>query len=324
MTLSRRGDYVMRSAISLARAFDGGAPRKIREVVADTEVPQSFASQILADLVRAGLATSKAGRDGGYRLARPPQEISVLEVVEAAEGPLRAERCALGEGPCRWEAVCPLHETWTQATVLLRDLLARTDLAELAARDVAIEMGDYALPADSHRSRPAAVTVSDAVQVELAAPELNVALARFAPDLGRLVGAAAQEALADGNGARPRGRRVRAADASLVPVSENAGSGGPGAARYLLAWRITGRGLGSRLEADASIVALDAERSELSVEGTWYQDAEPVARLTAPELERQAQQTLRIFLRRFARALEPEPRPRLPRAAATNDRSVRI
>ena len=120
MTLSKRGDYVMRSAIALARAYESGAPRKIREVVADTEVPRTFASQILADLVRAGLAVSRAGRDGGYRLSRPPAEITVLQVVEAAEGSLRAERCALGDGPCRWEAVCPLHETWTKATARAR------------------------------------------------------------------------------------------------------------------------------------------------------------------------------------------------------------
>ncbi|HUZ19884.1 MAG TPA: Rrf2 family transcriptional regulator [Acidimicrobiales bacterium] len=151
MTLSKRGDYVVRSAIALARALERGNAIKIREVVADTKVPTTFASQILADLVRAGLASSKAGRDGGYRLERPPEEITVLEVVEAAEGPLRAERCALAEGPCRWDAVCPLHETWSAATAALREVLAATTLADLAQRDRLIEGGAYAVPVDSHR-----------------------------------------------------------------------------------------------------------------------------------------------------------------------------
>jgi Rrf2 family protein len=151
MTLSKRGDYVVRSAISLARAFEEGVPRKIREVVGETEVPQTFASQILADLVRAGVASSRAGRNGGYWLARAPEDISVLEVVEAAEGPLHAERCALGEGPCRWESVCPLHETWSEATAMLRQVLAATTLAEVAARDRSIEDGD--IP-DSGRLAP--------------------------------------------------------------------------------------------------------------------------------------------------------------------------
>ncbi|MGO9559183.1 MAG: RrF2 family transcriptional regulator [Acidimicrobiales bacterium] len=156
MTLSNRGDYVVRSAICLAKAFDAGTSVKLREVVSDTSVPATYASQILGDLVRAGLASSKAGRDGGYRLVRSPGEISVLEVVESAEGPLRAERCALGEGPCRWEAVCPMHDTWTAATAALRETLAATMLAHLAERDLELSRSGFVVPADSHRAPPRA------------------------------------------------------------------------------------------------------------------------------------------------------------------------
>ena len=66
MTLSKRGDYVVRSALCLARAYDSGQYRKIREVVAEMAVPRTFASQILGELVRAEIAVSKAGREGGY------------------------------------------------------------------------------------------------------------------------------------------------------------------------------------------------------------------------------------------------------------------
>lgn len=152
MTLSKRGDYVVRSALCLARAYEGGSYRKIREVVAEMGVPHTFASQILGELVRAEIAVSRAGRDGGYRLALPPEKISVLDVVEAGEGPLHAERCALGDGPCRWESVCPLHETWLAATAALRETLAGVNLATLAARDEALESGVYPVPGDSHRA----------------------------------------------------------------------------------------------------------------------------------------------------------------------------
>jgi Rrf2 family transcriptional regulator, iron-sulfur cluster assembly transcription factor len=307
MTLSKRGDYVMRSAISLARAFEVGATRKIREVIAETEVPQTFASQILADLVRAGLAASKAGRDGGYWLTRPPSEISVLEVIEAAEGQLRAERCALGEGPCRWDAVCPLHETWAEATGALRDLLSRTTLAEVAARDAAIEAGTYAVPSDAHRSHPVAVSVSDVVQVELAEAALHAALAFVAPVLGALVGTATEDAAAgEAENAAPRAHRpsVAVVEASLVlapvdPASERA--------RYLLTWQITSPDPGSRLEADLSVVPLDADRCELRVEGTWRLGPYTGVLLALPELEHQARRALRSFLRQLARALEERP-----------------
>ena len=153
MTLSKRGDYVVRSALCLARAYKSGNYRKIREVVNAMGVPQTFASQILAELVRAEIATSKAGKNGGYRLIRPPESITLLEVVEAGEGPLRPERCALGEGPCRWDLVCPLHETWVTAIAALRNTLAEATLATLVDRDEALEAGTYPAIADSHRAR---------------------------------------------------------------------------------------------------------------------------------------------------------------------------
>ena len=323
MTLSKRGDYVMRSAIFLARAFDEAGHRKIREVVADTNVPTTFASQVLADLVRAGLATSRSGREGGYRLTRPPSDITVLEVVEAAEGPLRAERCALGEGPCRWEAVCPLHETWSQATAMLRDLLARTSLAEMASRDAAIEAGNYPAPIDSHRLHRAAVDVSDVVQVELSTAEAHLALARSARRLGELVSAAVFEADAGAEGSPTERRRAHpAVEATLAPIGGGAGSEGTAEARYLLAWRALGaKGeKSSRFEADLFIGALDAERSELRAEGTWYQEDAGSA-VGPAELEKKARRALRALLRSLAWELEGPARSPAPAGSPTPARS---
>jgi Rrf2 family iron-sulfur cluster assembly transcriptional regulator len=158
LTLSKRGDYVVRSALCLARAHESGEFRKIREVVADMGVPRTYASQILNSLVLVGLAESRAGKDGGYRLSRCPSSISVLEVVEAGEGPLKPERCALGDGPCRWETVCPMHEVWNAATKAMCDELSKTTLAVLAARDLALERGEYLEPADHLLPRKTTVT----------------------------------------------------------------------------------------------------------------------------------------------------------------------
>ncbi|HET9060591.1 MAG TPA: Rrf2 family transcriptional regulator, partial [Acidimicrobiales bacterium] len=233
VTLSKRGDYVMRAAICLARAFAEGSSRKIREVVDATDVPRSFASQILADLVRAGIATSKAGRDGGYRLARPPAQVTVLEVVEAAEGPLRFDRCALGDGPCRWQDVCPLHETWSEVAMALRQLLASTSLEEVAERDAAIESGTYAVPASSHRANPTAIEMTDTVQVELGAPSLHVALARECDRLGTVASTA------------------KTSHTSLTPVGAN------GDVHYLLAWREPSGEVPSWVEGRLSVKAVD-------------------------------------------------------------------
>ena len=136
LTLTSRGDYVVRAAISLASAWDGsGAYRKIRKIAEEMALPPSYTPQLLGILAKAGLAEARAGRAGGYRLTRPPKDISVLEVIEAAEGSLVSRRCAIRGGPCRWDDVCALHPTVVRAADAIRSTLARTTLAEVATVD---------------------------------------------------------------------------------------------------------------------------------------------------------------------------------------------
>jgi Rrf2 family protein len=135
LTLSKTGDYATRAAIALADAWDLGGSRTIAEIAREMALPRTFTPQILGLLQRAGLAEARAGRGGGYRLARDPATISVLEVVEAAEGPLTTRRCALRDGPCRWDASCAIHSTWVAVSEAVRSRLAETTLADLAAED---------------------------------------------------------------------------------------------------------------------------------------------------------------------------------------------
>ena len=305
MTLSKRGDYVVRSAMCLARSFAGGEHRKIREVVAEMDIPQTFASQILADLVRAGLATSRAGKSGGYRLVRPPEEVSLLEVIEAGEGPLRSERCALGEGPCRWESVCPLHETWGTVTGALRETLARTSLAEIAARDEALEHSVYPAPLDSHRHATATLMVEDWVQVEVAEATALHRFDRTEPWLARCIKAGYH----DVEGLR------RAIDPASLPWEPSATPAvvltpsDPGNA-YLqrLTWEAGGsRGPVSHFEGTLTVLAIDHDRTELRVSGKFRP---PLAVATSDRAltERLSRATLRSTLREIAKELEkPDP-----------------
>lgn len=159
LTLSRRGDYVVRAAIHLARAWDGdGTFSKIREVSEAMELPRSYTPQLLALLAKAGLAEAKAGRMGGYRLVRDPATISILEVIEAAEGYLSSRRCPMRGGPCHWENVCALHPTWLRASEAIRATLAETSLAEVATEDRRLAAGEVATAASrGHRQRRQAV-----------------------------------------------------------------------------------------------------------------------------------------------------------------------
>lgn len=118
------------------------------------ELPRSYTPQILGVLVQAGLAEARAGRDGGYRLLRDPSQVSLLELVEAGEGPLRPARCSLRGGPCRWDDMCAIHPAWDAATQALQDSLGATSLAAVAEVDAELDSGTYSSPKPRTAGKP--------------------------------------------------------------------------------------------------------------------------------------------------------------------------
>ncbi len=137
LSLGKRADYTVRAMVDLAR-HHGTGRRKTAEIAEEMDIPVSYLPQLLAELVRAGLVTSVAGRKGGYVLARTPEEISLLDAIEVADGPMVAMVCVLRGGPCRWDDSCAIHEPWARAQQAFRDSLAATTFAEVAAIDAAL------------------------------------------------------------------------------------------------------------------------------------------------------------------------------------------
>ncbi|MHB2022185.1 MAG: RrF2 family transcriptional regulator [Mycobacteriales bacterium] len=314
LRLSKRGDYVVRSAICLARAYESGVPKKLRQVAAEMGIPRTFVSQILGDLVHAGLAVSTFGSNGGYRLARAPDQVSLLEVVEAGEGPLAPEACTLGEGPCHWEAVCPLHEAWTAAGDALDTVLAARSLAQIVQADRAIEQGAYPVPADAHRLAARSVVVADSVQVELAA----AAVAARLRSGGSWLVPHLQAASVEGEAIR---LRVGPAGPAWLGKTVSVHLGDPGGSDEALvvplSWEATGAsGLFPRFEGELLLRALDPERAELCLSGRYRPPLGSAGQvLDAALLAHVAHATIRALLRRVARALEPAPARRLGAAS---------
>lgn len=142
LKLKRRGDYSIRAMIAIARHW-GNAHHQARRISSEMNVPYKSLTQILASLVSRGLLDAKHGPTGGYTLARPPADISLLDIVEAAEGPARFDHCVLRDGPCEWDETCPVHDTWSRAQEALTKELAATSLAEVARIDAAIDAGEH-------------------------------------------------------------------------------------------------------------------------------------------------------------------------------------
>jgi Rrf2 family protein len=87
MKISKRGLYALKALIHLAEAYDRGLVR-IHEIAEEEQIPEKFLEGILVTLKNARLVASERGRQGGYRLRRPPAEIVVGEVVRVVDGPL--------------------------------------------------------------------------------------------------------------------------------------------------------------------------------------------------------------------------------------------
>lgn len=305
LKLSKRGDYVVRSALCLANSFDAPNPTKLRQVSVDMGVPRTFVSQILGNLVQAGIATSFFGANGGYRLTRPPHEITLLEVIEAGEGPLESDTCVLGDEPCQWDSVCPMHETWTAATAAMKAELASTTLATLVERDRLITAGEYHVI--GHRQRPQAQTVevTDSVHVERA-------MARIAERLS----AGGSWLIPHLDAAREDGEsiivRIGPGDsnwlAKTVAVHLGGPVSGPDGLVIPIRWEATGpTGLFPRLVGTLQVVELDPDRCELTLAGRYHP---PLGRagqaLDDALLTRVARATVRSLLRRLAQALEDD------------------
>ena len=306
LKLSKRGDYVVRWAIYLARAHESGVPRKLRQVAAEMGIPRTFVSQILGDLVHAGLAVPSFGRDGGYRLARPPEEITLLELVEAGEGPLVAETCTLGEGPCDSGAFCPLHERWSAATAALRSELVSASLADVA-QPAAPAGDDTGWPADAQW--PAlTVSLADSIQIELASAAVAARLRAGGSWLTPHVEAASAEHETTRLRVGPGGPSWLG---KTVAVRLGQPEGTDEALVIPVGWAATGpTGLFPRFDGELGLRAIDAERTELTLSGRYRP---PFGRagqvLDETVLARVASATVRSFLRRVAHTLEEQTSP---------------
>lgn len=136
LNLTKRGQYVLRAAIALARTRDEGY-LKTREIAATMNLPGQYAPQVLMLLRKAGLTESKAGASGGHRLLRPPDQISLLDIVRAAEGEIDGSACMLSGGLCGHGDECVLHQPWQNAQRALLSALTATSLESLASLEEA-------------------------------------------------------------------------------------------------------------------------------------------------------------------------------------------
>lgn len=137
MQLTRAADYAVRVMIHLASQPAG--TRLNRDSLASaTDVPTHFLSKVLQVLVRARLIVAQRGTSGGFALGGPAEQISVLRVVEAIEGPIALNQCAANGSGCSRQGWCPAHLVWAEAQAALTQVLKNASIARLASEAPAL------------------------------------------------------------------------------------------------------------------------------------------------------------------------------------------
>lgn len=131
--MTHRGSYAIRAVLTLARSADTDVV-PARRIAREMDIPVRFLPQVLGDLSRAGIVEARLGRAGGYRLSRPASTISLLDIIQAAEGDTRRQTCVLTGRPCgKGVEPCDVHDMFFDAEEAILARLAATSVADVVA-----------------------------------------------------------------------------------------------------------------------------------------------------------------------------------------------
>lgn len=135
MQITRQADYAVRAVLYLAR--NGEERAATSQVAQEQNIPPSFLAKIISQLSIAGLLHTSRGARGGVTLAREPKDISLLEVIEAIDGPIQLNECVGENGTCTFDHECPLRPVWCDAQEDLVRRLKNTSFLQLLEQQVA-------------------------------------------------------------------------------------------------------------------------------------------------------------------------------------------
>lgn len=140
LRISKLTDYATVLLASLSDA-DGGLT-SASELAEATGIGLPTVSKLLKELQRAGLVRSTRGARGGYQLARPADEITAAQIIDAVEGPVALTECASDHGQCDLESHCSVGHSWQRVSLAIRRSLQDVPLASLIAHDATVKAPD--------------------------------------------------------------------------------------------------------------------------------------------------------------------------------------
>jgi len=146
--LTNEGEYAVRLMVYLA-GRDRQQLISAREIADNQKIPQRFLRSIVSQFVKLGFINSFQGNGGGVRLAEGAEDKTLLEVIEAVEGPIYLNVCMQGEVACEFSAQCAVHLVWHEAQEAIQKILGGKKIKELAQVSLDLAASGLALGTES-------------------------------------------------------------------------------------------------------------------------------------------------------------------------------
>ncbi len=142
MKLSTKSRYGTRAMAEIAKRYQS-EPIKRKEITETQFIPDSYLENILVSLKESGLIRTIRGARGGYQLSRSPGEITILQIVESLEGPLRPVPCVDPAYVCKLQSSCVTQSIWEEMYQSMRKVLKQYTLEDLISRSSAASYQDF-------------------------------------------------------------------------------------------------------------------------------------------------------------------------------------
>lgn len=133
MVITRATEYAVRTVVFLAQQPKNEIVLK-KDICKTQDVTPAFLTKILQPLIKAGIVSSQRGVGGGFLLAKDPNDITLLDILQAEEGQLKLNHCLVDSGLCHRDSYCSAHEVWHEAQTEMAAVLKRYSVADLVSR----------------------------------------------------------------------------------------------------------------------------------------------------------------------------------------------
>ena len=158
--LTNEGEYAVRLMVYLA-GRDRDQLISAREIAENQNIPQRFLRSIVSQFAKQGFIKSVQGNGGGVKLAEGAENKSLLEVIEAIEGPIYLNVCMQGKESCHFSNQCAVHLVWHEAQQAIQNILGQKKIKELAQTNLDIAAGLHSFDGEQMCGVPIPVLESE-------------------------------------------------------------------------------------------------------------------------------------------------------------------